>query len=113
MAPPAAADTIGSVTGFSAAGTTQTLARGPDEQFYGTGLRLGEWALRDKSVPVKVSHTWKPGQYPPRRSAPPFTRSITVHDGSCLTTLDAGTANGTALTLATRDGTDPRRWTLT
>jgi alpha-glucosidase len=38
---------------------TQTLSRGADEQFYGTGLRLGEWALRDKSVPVKVSNTWR------------------------------------------------------
>ncbi|MFH8628070.1 hypothetical protein ACH4A8_40320 [Streptomyces vietnamensis] len=28
------------------------LTQGADEQFYGTGLRLGEWALRGKTVPV-------------------------------------------------------------
>ncbi|MGW4695541.1 TIM-barrel domain-containing protein [Kitasatospora cineracea] len=38
--------------------TTQYLARGADEQFYGTGLHLGEWALRDKTVPVSVSNSW-------------------------------------------------------
>ncbi|MFJ6521592.1 TIM-barrel domain-containing protein [Streptomyces filamentosus] len=39
--------------------TSQYLAQGADEQFYGTGLRLGEWALRGKTVPVAVSNTWK------------------------------------------------------
>ncbi|MEU8777676.1 TIM-barrel domain-containing protein [Streptomyces sp. NPDC048606] len=39
--------------------TTQYLARGADEQFYGTGLRLGEWALRDKTVPVAVDNRWR------------------------------------------------------
>lgn len=39
--------------------TTQRLARGADEQFYGTGLRLGEWALRDKTVPVSVDNRWR------------------------------------------------------
>ncbi|MFN8080397.1 MAG: glycoside hydrolase family 31 protein [Kineosporiaceae bacterium] len=38
--------------------TTQYLNRGSSEQFYGTGLRLGEWALRDKIVPVAVSNSW-------------------------------------------------------
>ncbi|MFJ7962448.1 TIM-barrel domain-containing protein [Streptomyces sp. NPDC096324] len=38
--------------------TTEYLTRGADEQFYGTGLRLGEWALRDKTVPVAVSNRW-------------------------------------------------------
>ncbi|MET9610223.1 TIM-barrel domain-containing protein [Streptomyces sp. NPDC006512] len=39
--------------------TTQYLARGADEQFYGTGLRLGEWALRGKTVPVAVDNKWR------------------------------------------------------
>ncbi|MFE9040219.1 TIM-barrel domain-containing protein [Streptomyces sp. NPDC007818] len=38
--------------------TTQRLTQGADEQFYGTGLRLGEWALRGKTVPVSVSNSW-------------------------------------------------------
>ncbi|MBB5872470.1 alpha-glucosidase (family GH31 glycosyl hydrolase) [Allocatelliglobosispora scoriae] len=48
-------------TGLSWTGsaTTQTLTRGADEQFYGTGLRLGEWALRDKTVPIKVDNGWR------------------------------------------------------
>ncbi|MGP3982488.1 TIM-barrel domain-containing protein [Streptomyces sp. KR80] len=48
---------------WDGASATQTLSRGRDEQFYGTGLRLGEWALRDKSVPVKVSNTWREGTH--------------------------------------------------
>ncbi|MFK4197254.1 glycosyl hydrolase family 31, partial [Streptomyces sp. NPDC033754] len=39
--------------------TTQHLAQGPDEQFYGTGLRLGEWALRGKTVPVAVDNKYR------------------------------------------------------
>src|SRR5262249_16739506 len=39
--------------------TTQQLARGADEQFYGTGLRLGDWALRDKSVPIAIDNKWR------------------------------------------------------
>ncbi|MFI8763386.1 hypothetical protein ACIGN6_00365 [Streptomyces sp. NPDC053792] len=39
--------------------TSQYLTEGADEQFYGTGLRLGEWALRGKTVPVSVANTWK------------------------------------------------------
>jgi alpha-glucosidase (family GH31 glycosyl hydrolase) len=48
-------------TGLTWTGTqaTQRLARGADEQFYGTGLRLGEWALRDKSVPIAVDNKWR------------------------------------------------------
>ncbi|HVK24625.1 MAG TPA: discoidin domain-containing protein [Actinokineospora sp.] len=38
--------------------TTQSLARGTDEQFYGTGFRLGEFALRDKVVPVRNHGGW-------------------------------------------------------
>ncbi|MDH2393280.1 glycoside hydrolase family 31 protein, partial [Streptomyces sp. HNM0663] len=39
--------------------TSQYLAQGPDEQFYGTGLRLGEWALRGKTVPVAAEGKWQ------------------------------------------------------
>jgi alpha-glucosidase len=47
--------------GLSWTGTqaTQKLARGTDEQFYGTGLRLGDWALRDKSVPIAIDNKWR------------------------------------------------------
>ncbi|MFI6848917.1 TIM-barrel domain-containing protein [Kitasatospora sp. NPDC050467] len=45
-------------TSWTASQTTQYLTRGADEQFYGTGLRLGEWALRDKTVPISVSNRW-------------------------------------------------------
>ncbi|MET9885434.1 TIM-barrel domain-containing protein [Streptomyces sp. NPDC006430] len=46
-------------TSWTSAQTTQYLARGADEQFYGTGLRLGEWALRGKTVPVAVDNKWR------------------------------------------------------
>ncbi|MFI8961958.1 TIM-barrel domain-containing protein [Streptomyces sp. NPDC053493] len=38
--------------------TSQYLTQGADEQYYGTGLRLGEWALRGKTVPVSGSNKW-------------------------------------------------------
>ncbi|MEV4318770.1 TIM-barrel domain-containing protein [Actinocrispum sp. NPDC049592] len=48
-------------TGLSWTGSqaSQKLARGADEQFYGTGLRLGDWALRDKSVPIAIDNKWR------------------------------------------------------
>ncbi|MFD7081852.1 TIM-barrel domain-containing protein [Streptomyces sp. NPDC059918] len=46
-------------TSWTGTQTTQYLARGAEEQFYGTGLRLGEWALRDKTVPVAVDNKWR------------------------------------------------------
>ncbi|MFB7620670.1 TIM-barrel domain-containing protein [Kitasatospora sp. NPDC056181] len=45
-------------TSWTGSQTTQYLTRGADEQFYGTGLRLGEWALRDKTVPISVTNRW-------------------------------------------------------
>lgn len=39
----------------------QRLARGANEQFYGTGLRLGQWALRDLTVPVAIDNRWNEG----------------------------------------------------
>ncbi len=46
-------------TSWTGTQTTQYLTRGADEQFYGTGLRLGEWALRGKTVPVAVDNKWR------------------------------------------------------
>lgn len=46
-------------TSWTGSQSTQYLARGADEQFYGTGLRLGEWALRGKTVPVAVDNKWR------------------------------------------------------
>ncbi|WP_309243726.1 TIM-barrel domain-containing protein [Streptomyces sp. CAI-85] len=46
-------------TSWTGGQTTQYLAQGADEQFYGTGLRLGEWALRGKTVPVAVDNRWR------------------------------------------------------
>jgi alpha-glucosidase (family GH31 glycosyl hydrolase) len=39
----------------------QRLTRQTDEQFYGTGLRLGAWALRDLTVPVAIDNHWNEG----------------------------------------------------
>ncbi|MFJ8043399.1 TIM-barrel domain-containing protein [Kitasatospora sp. NPDC096147] len=46
-------------TSWTGTQTTQYLAQGADEQFYGTGLRLGEWALRGKTVPISVNNKWR------------------------------------------------------
>ncbi|MEW2417275.1 TIM-barrel domain-containing protein [Streptomyces sp. NPDC046866] len=46
-------------TSWTATRTTQYLTRGADEQFYGTGLRLGAWALRGLTVPVAVDNRWR------------------------------------------------------
>ncbi|MCX5402747.1 discoidin domain-containing protein [Streptomyces sp. NBC_00335] len=46
-------------TSWTSSQTTQYLARAADEQFYGTGLRLGEWALRGKTVPIAVDNKWR------------------------------------------------------
>ncbi|MCO1582542.1 discoidin domain-containing protein [Crossiella sp. SN42] len=46
---------------WSSSAARQRLVRGQDEQFYGTGLRLGAWALRDKTVPVRVDNKWNEG----------------------------------------------------
>ncbi|MGW4893207.1 TIM-barrel domain-containing protein [Kitasatospora sp. NPDC004240] len=48
-------------TSWSGRQTTQYLGRAADEQFYGTGLHLGEWALRDRTVPVAVGNKWTEG----------------------------------------------------
>lgn len=45
-------------TAWTGTQTSQYLAQGADEQFYGTGLRLGEWALRGKTVPISGSNKW-------------------------------------------------------
>lgn len=46
-------------TSWESGKTTQHLSQGADEQFYGTGLRLGEWALRGKTVPVAIDNKWR------------------------------------------------------
>ncbi|MEU6879097.1 TIM-barrel domain-containing protein [Streptomyces sp. NPDC046712] len=46
-------------TSWDGSRTTQYLAQGADEQFYGTGLRLGEWALRGKTVPIAIDNRWR------------------------------------------------------
>jgi alpha-glucosidase (family GH31 glycosyl hydrolase) len=46
---------------WTSAAARQRLTRGVDEQFYGTGLRLGAWALRDKTVPIRVDNKWNEG----------------------------------------------------
>jgi alpha-glucosidase len=43
---------------WDTAQTSQNLSRGADEQFYGAGLRLGQWALRDKVVPIAKDNRW-------------------------------------------------------
>ncbi|MFG2848705.1 TIM-barrel domain-containing protein [Kitasatospora sp. NPDC048296] len=39
--------------------TTQHLSQGATEQYYGTGLRLGPWALRGTTVPISIDNQWQ------------------------------------------------------
>ncbi|WP_394827119.1 TIM-barrel domain-containing protein [Pendulispora albinea] len=80
-------------------GTQQKLVRGADEQFYGGGLRLGAWALRDLTVPIKVFNSWKEGE---NASPAPFYMS-TAGYGVVRNTWTAGSYQFGA-TVSTRHG---------
>lgn len=47
-------------TAWTSSQTTQYLSQGANEQYYGTGLRLGPWALRGLTVPITVDNKWAP-----------------------------------------------------
>ncbi|MFI6878008.1 NPCBM/NEW2 domain-containing protein [Streptomyces sp. NPDC050400] len=51
---------------WTADSTTQTLARGADEQFYGVGMQngRGNTSLRDKTVEAEVDYNWDDGGHP-------------------------------------------------
>ncbi|MGW8882554.1 glycoside hydrolase family 31 protein, partial [Streptomyces mirabilis] len=51
---------------WNGAKTTQTLARGADEQFYGAGMQngRGNTSHRDKTVEVGVDYNWNDGGHP-------------------------------------------------
>ncbi|MFH7597189.1 TIM-barrel domain-containing protein [Streptomyces racemochromogenes] len=89
--------------------TVQTLARGADEQFYGTGLRLGEWALRDKTVPVAVDNKWREND---NASPAPFYMS-TNNYGVMRNTWAPGSYAFTAPTTVTHDENRFDAWYFT
>ncbi|MEV4557817.1 TIM-barrel domain-containing protein [Kitasatospora sp. NPDC049285] len=86
-------------TSWTTSQTTQYLSRGADEQFYGTGLHLGEWALRDKTVPVAVSNQWTEGT---NASPAPFYMSTNGY-GVMRNTWAAGSYNFGAPTQLTHN----------
>ncbi|MFF4497137.1 TIM-barrel domain-containing protein [Streptomyces sp. NPDC001546] len=89
--------------------TTQYLARGADEQFYGTGLRLGEWALRDKTVPVAVDNKWRENN-----NASPAPFYMSTHDyGVMRNTWAPGSYAFNAPTTLTHDENRFDAWYFT
>ncbi|MFD3539018.1 TIM-barrel domain-containing protein [Streptomyces sp. NPDC058662] len=96
-------------TSWSGGRTTQYLARGADEQFYGTGLRLGEWALRDKTVPVAVDNRWREND---NASPAPFYMS-TNNYGVMRNTWAPGSYAFRAPTALTHDETRFDAWYFT
>jgi alpha-glucosidase len=48
--------------------TTQVLARGPEEQFFGGGMQNGRFSHREQTIKVAVSYDWDDGGHP--NSAP-------------------------------------------
>lgn len=86
-------------TSWTGGRTTQYLARGADEQFYGTGLRLGEWALRGKTVPVAVDNKWREND---NASPAPFYMSTNGY-GAMRNTWAPGSYGFDAPTTLTHD----------
>ncbi|MFG2295981.1 TIM-barrel domain-containing protein [Streptomyces sp. NPDC048603] len=89
--------------------TTQYLSRGADEQFYGTGLRLGEWALRGKTVPVAVDNRWREND---NASPAPFYMSTNGY-GVMRNTWAPGTYGFNAPTTLTHDESRFDAWYFT
>ncbi|MEU9037864.1 TIM-barrel domain-containing protein [Streptomyces sp. NPDC048352] len=96
-------------TSWGGGKTTQYLARGADEQFYGTGLRLGEWALRGKTVPVAVDNKWREND---NASPAPFYMSTNDY-GVMRNTWAPGSYAFTAPTALTHDETRFDAWYFT
>ncbi len=51
------------------AGTTQSLAQGPQEQFFGGGMQNGRFSHRDQSIEISRDYNWNDGGNP---NAAPF-----------------------------------------
>lgn len=49
---------------FSGEQTTQSLGRGPHEQFFGTGMQNGSFSHRGQQVEVGVDYDWNEGGHP-------------------------------------------------
>ncbi|MFF5204371.1 NPCBM/NEW2 domain-containing protein [Streptosporangium sp. NPDC000396] len=49
---------------WNAAETTQTLARGTAEQFFGGGMQNGRFSHRDQTINVGANYNWEDGGYP-------------------------------------------------
>ncbi|MDK9495257.1 discoidin domain-containing protein [Streptomyces katrae] len=96
-------------TSWGGGKTTQYLARGADEQFYGTGLRLGEWALRGKTVPVAVDNKWREND---NASPAPFYMSTNDY-GVMRNTWAPGSYAFDAPTALTHDETRFDAWYFT
>ncbi|MFF5703518.1 TIM-barrel domain-containing protein [Streptomyces sp. NPDC012794] len=96
-------------TSWGGGRTTQYLARGADEQFYGTGLRLGEWALRGKTVPVAVDNKWREND---NASPAPFYMSTNAY-GVMRNTWAPGSYAFNAPTTLTHDETRFDAWYFT
>ncbi|WP_460626358.1 RICIN domain-containing protein [Intrasporangium mesophilum] len=54
---------------WTGSGTTQTLARGPQEQFFGGGMQNGRFSHRDTSITISRDYNWDDGGNP---NAAPF-----------------------------------------
>src|ERR671931_1412173 len=72
--------------------TTQVLARGPDEQFFGGGMQNGRFSHREHTIKVAVSYDWDDGGHP---NSAPFYVS-TAGYGVLRNTLAAGSYSFTA-----------------
>ncbi|WP_218006745.1 NPCBM/NEW2 domain-containing protein [Microtetraspora fusca] len=72
---------------WNANGTTQTLARGAAEQFFGGGMQNGRFSHRDQTINVGANYNWEDGGYP---NSSPFYLT-TAGYGVLRNTFTAGT----------------------
>jgi alpha-glucosidase len=79
--------------------TTQVMARGADEQFFGGGMQNGRFSHRDQTIKVAVSYNWDDGGHP---NSAPFYVS-TAGYGVLRNTLAPGSYSFTAPVLTSHE----------
>ena len=79
--------------------TTQTLARGVNEQFFGGGMQNGRFSHRDQTIKISKDFNWEDGGNP---NASPYYMS-TAGYGVLRNTFDPGSYSFTSPVVTTHD----------
>jgi alpha-glucosidase (family GH31 glycosyl hydrolase) len=79
--------------------TTQTLGRGPNEQFFGGGMQNGRFSHRDQTIKISADFNWEDGGNP---NASPYYMS-TAGYGVLRNTFSPGSYSFTSPVVTTHD----------